>query len=350
MPVEAEDPGVPTLAPLFRSLVPPHVFLGIAIFDGDRVGTHYGTAAGLKADSATVFRVASISKIVTGQLLAGQDMDRDASEVLGFDLRNPAHPEYPVTLAHLASHAAGLTDDALPVPPEADLAAWCAAHPIWTGDAAGTRFEYSNLGYILLAACAERLHGREFGALSSDWLAARGIPGGFNWLDVPAADRAKAMPMFRRKGTTFHPTADHAVPAKGLAGPDGLITVGRNVAAYAPQGGLRTSIEGLAALMMALPKLDRRVLWEAGTPEESLGGLFQAYGLGLQVYPEPDFYPAPIYGHFGSAYGVRCGVWHETEGEFAFAYALNGIEAGEDGDAFLPAEREIFAAIAALKE
>ena len=40
------------------------------------------------------------------------DLDRDVSDYLGWKLRSPFHPDAPVTLAHLLSHRAGLSDKA----------------------------------------------------------------------------------------------------------------------------------------------------------------------------------------------------------------------------------------------
>lgn len=69
---------------------------------------------GVTADDPV--RIASISKLVTalgvmrlvdeGKL----DLDRDVSDYLGWDLRNPAWPDKPITLRHLLSHQSSLVD------------------------------------------------------------------------------------------------------------------------------------------------------------------------------------------------------------------------------------------------
>ena len=61
-------------------------------------------------------RVASITKLVVAlgvmrMAEAGSlDLDRDASDYLGWQLRNPGFPETPVTLRMLLSHTAGVRD------------------------------------------------------------------------------------------------------------------------------------------------------------------------------------------------------------------------------------------------
>ncbi len=63
-------------------------------------------------------RIASISKLIMaiaalrlvdeGKL----DLNRDVSDYLGWQLRSPYHPDAPVTLTHILSHRAGLSDAA----------------------------------------------------------------------------------------------------------------------------------------------------------------------------------------------------------------------------------------------
>src|SRR5690606_18547203 len=117
-------------------------------------------AAGRRLTAGDPVRIASISKLVTALgvmrlVEAGKlDLDADVSEALGWELRNPAFPEHPITLRLLLSHRSSLTDAAgywqTPLGGElrdllADPAAWDNAH------APGTWFRYANLNYPLVA-------------------------------------------------------------------------------------------------------------------------------------------------------------------------------------------------------
>ena len=70
----------------------------------------------LPVDGRTLFRVASISKLVVAlgvlRLVEERklDLDRDVSDPLGWRLRNPHFPDAPVTLRHLLTHTSSLRD------------------------------------------------------------------------------------------------------------------------------------------------------------------------------------------------------------------------------------------------
>ena len=88
-------------------------------------------------------RIASISKLImalTALRLADEgkvDLDADVSSYLGWELRSPYWPQMPVTLTHLLSHRAGLSDAAGYIIPLgesleaklADPAAWRGVGP-----------------------------------------------------------------------------------------------------------------------------------------------------------------------------------------------------------------------------
>ena len=290
-----------------------------------------------------MFRAASISKIVTGQTLARVPLDQDAGPLLGFDLRHPSGRT--VTLRHLASHTAGLSDAALPVRLDQRLKDWIAQNPVWAAEPPGTYFRYSNLGYILLAACAERVHRRPFEAITANLLSDWGVPGAFNWVGLPDDTRKRGLPTFRRDGDTFIAQVDATEADRLIPEPQGM-----NIARFSPQGGLRTSLAGMLTLATTLRRLNADPLWyHQSGPGEYLDGVFQHYGLGLQVFEEPSFYPRPLIGHFGNAYGFNGGVWFDPKADLCFAYALNGLEIGDEDDTFSETELTIFDAIGRLK-
>lgn len=341
---------------------PAYVFAGIAVSAGGADRISVVTAPEVTADEATMFRAASVSKIVVGRTLqavadaAGiaDPWDRDASTALGFPLRHPDFADAPVRVGMLASHCAALGEDAgYAVPPDTDLGDWVLTQEgLFAPDTPpGSRFDYSNLGYILLAAVAERWGGAPFGHLARvHVLDPLGIPGGFNWFGVAASERARALPTFRRTVAGLVPQIDAHVPPTGLVLQDAMVVARPgNPAAFSPQGGLRVSLRGMLILAKSLGQTAATPLWRASQgPGGYLDGLFQDYGPGLQILPDPPFYPRPLIGHFGNAYGFHGGIWWDARAEIAFAYALNGVAEGDDSDALSPDERTVFTAIGAL--
>ena len=332
-----------SLDELARSMIGPFAFCGIAVaHNGDR---HYAIAQQpfLDADTESMFRVASVSKIVVGQavsrLLAthGLGWDHEVSDLLGWTLRNPAYPDVPISIGAVASHSAGLDDGPGYLVPAGETLPQFFSTNRFSQHRPGAYFAYSNLGYVVLAAVIERLSGRDFAQAVASL-----IPdgGGYNWAGVAKGRVASCLPTFRRDGSEFVAQIDD--PARFADGADSVVR-------YAPQGGLRLSLKGMLELAEWLAQADRTVLWrQVDGPGDYLDGVFGDYGAGLQIYDAPMFYPRPLVGHFGNAYGFNGGVWRDATAGLSFAYALNGLEAGDEDDSFSDAERAIFDAIAMI--
>lgn len=130
----------------------------------------------------TLINIASVTKTVTGaavmQLWEQKkfQLDADVSTWLPFRLRNPAHPETPITIRQLLTHNSSIDDSS---------AYWshyvCGDHPVpmgaWLRDyfseggalydgkenfhawAPGTHARYSNIGYAVLGHLVETVSG-----------------------------------------------------------------------------------------------------------------------------------------------------------------------------------------------
>jgi CubicO group peptidase (beta-lactamase class C family) len=229
----------------------------------------------------TMFRVASISKLVTtlGVLRlvdAGTlDLDRDVSAYLGWRLRNPHFPDDPITLRLLLSHNSSLRDaggyywgrthrlrDAL-VPGGALYGEGKA----WSAEAApGRYFAYANLPWGVIAEVMEAATGERFDRLMKRLvLGPLGMPGGFHPADFPKDELANLATLYRKRenlptgeeiwrspdGPWFAQVDDYSRAAPvDRAGPD--YVPGTNGTLMAPQGGLRTSARGLERVMRML--------------------------------------------------------------------------------------------------
>lgn len=337
------DTDASRLEALGRSLAEQFAFCGLAVSRGGQRRFAIAHKPFVHADKWTMFRVASVSKIVVGQTLArllaakGIGWGADVSDLLGWRLRNPAFPDAPITIGAVASHSAGLNDRAGYLVPQDSSIQNFFNNNRFSKNQNRTYFEYANLGYVILAEVIERLSDQTFAQAAAPL-----VPdgGGFNWSGVSADRVAQALPTYRHDRDRFIPQIDAPPVPAAIEG---------NVARFSPQGGLRLSLEGMLALAEGLADADRKVLWhQQDGPGDYLDGVFQHYCAGLQIFDAPAFYPRPLVGHFGNAYGFNGGVWYDAQAGLAFAYALNGLELGDEDDRFSVQERAIFDAFAQI--
>ena len=313
--------------------VPPFAFAG------------WASGAGVEASGgpATAFwRAASISKIVTGQVaaaVAGGDGGVPLGEAFGRSFRHPADGAE-ITIGQVAVHSAGLWDEAGYLPPwDGGLTDWLSGKgaAIFAPDPPGVRQRYCNLGYLLLAAWAERVSGERF-----DRLAARhvldplAIVAGFNWAGLNQDVRARAIPTYRSAESGLIAQIDTDIAPEGIVGPQGRAfpddyVIGEHTHRFSPQGGLRIDLAGALRLAQSIHRLDTRAL-PAGAPE----GEFDSHGWGLQKL---TLNGRAFLGHAACAYGMCGGVW--ADGDTALAYVLNGLPEGDDADRLRPEERAI---------
>ena len=304
-------------------------------------------------DPGRRIRVASVTKMAVA---------RAVLSVMGADA--PVPPDLVggrtgLRLRHLLSHTSGLTDAAgYLVAPDGDVRTTTAAPAAWSDHAPGTFFRYSNCGYVVAGAMAERATGRPLGAIVRDAvLRPAGIGGGLNWFGVPErGDRLAAWQWTggRHERQVDGPDGDWDADVIWRDG-EGLWlrdwTAGRG-AWFSPQGGLRASVAELARLARFCGRDGVRPEWVwDGANGMDGGGLFRAHGLGATVYDGHPEIPGRLWGHAGHALGVSCGAWWNPDTRTGWAYALNGwpdLTEGRDDELFFPpAELALMRAFAA---
>ncbi|MCH2180431.1 MAG: beta-lactamase family protein [Mariniblastus sp.] len=183
----------------------------------------------------TYFQVASISKTITASVVmqlveqGKLSLDVDVDTILPYSVRNPRHPESPITLRQLLTHTAGIKDN------------WDVLEGFWVkngdfpepllpslGDyfqstgkyynrkknyydwAPGTRQKYSNVGFALVAGVAELVAGVPFEQLCEEsLLQPLGIEG--SRFRLAGMDRSKiAMPyQWKKKRGEMKPLGHH---------------------------------------------------------------------------------------------------------------------------------------------
>jgi CubicO group peptidase (beta-lactamase class C family) len=358
---------------------PPMACIGVIARRHDGAVAFQG-AAGLAGETAFTlarpFRVASVSKMVAASVFlplaqrTGLSLDADASDLIGFRLRHPAHPDVLITPRMLLSHTSALRNGpSYPVPlghklSEAfepggrhyDAGGWFGPPEHRPGD----WFAYADVNFALIAQILERRTGERFDLhMRRRLFQPLGLDIGYNWSGVSPAKRALAAPGVHRIDGQWVSQVDAAVPpypilpftrpddAPGLTQAD--YRIGDNGFAFSPQGGLRLSLADMDRLAhlfsghgqglvprAALEAMQTRTwTYDPALPNgETDNGLLQSYGLGCEA---PVGRPGPggdsffgehsddWRGHFGDAYGWITGLfWNRNDGR-TLVYAINGM-------------------------
>ena len=196
-------------------------------------------------------RIASISKSFTATSLMQLvedgviSLDDDVSELIGFQVRNPHHPEVPITLRMVLSHTASFRD------PE-NYSTLDPINPAVNGDcsatyydyAPGTGYNYSNLGLNFAGAILEKVSGVRFDRYVKDnVITPLGLHAGHNNDELDSTRRAS---IYRyRNGQHIESNAYGSV-AHQL---DDYI-MGYSAPIFSPTGGVKISAHDLATYMM----------------------------------------------------------------------------------------------------
>jgi CubicO group peptidase (beta-lactamase class C family) len=316
-----------------------------------------GGVAGKPADRHTLFRIASISKMMTtlglmrlveeGKL----DLDADVSGYLGFTLRNPHFPDPPITLRTLLTHTSSLRDEA--------GYSWGADTALrdvlvrgsrlygdgkmWAANAGpGAYFTYCNLGWGVIGTIMERVTNERFDRLMRRLLLEPlGLQAGYNPSELPAATLANVATLYRkrtvdtevwdRNGPWIAQADSYGkAPPAPPAGIEGYV-IGANATPFSPTGGLRISAHDMGVVMLMLmhggmhdgkrflkastlaQMFARQWTYDGkGGNGDSLDGLFNCWGLGNEQFPDDPATRTRLVegggfaavGHLGDAYGL----------------------------------------------
>lgn len=374
-PAAAQAPPPATVVVAFdRDGLRPLIVEGLANKDTGRAVT---------ADDPV--RIASISKLImalTALRLMDEgkvDLDRDVSDYLGWQVRSPYHPDAPVTLAHLLSHRAGLSDKAgYIIPLGESLAAKFADPAAWrdTGPPGEAAFEYANLGSPLVATVLEAASGERYDRLVERLVfAPLGVTACLNWIGCGPDMQARAVTLYRDTGEAARDAPDDRPPhctipvGEGVACDLAAYVPGTNASVFSPQGGVRIGMTDLAKIGQAI--LDQRQSgFISARARNQLfapmvqsrpgdGAFFCNYGLGIQLIerPERDCTDKlfgdnrPRIGHSGEAYGLQSGLWIAPRDGTGFAYFTTEVPppaGGEDTGGFTAREKALMARAQAL--
>lgn len=318
-------------------------------------GQRLYSAPSKAANSRTLYRIASISKMMTAlglMMLVEQGklaLDADVGGYLGFALRNPNFPDRTITLRTLLTHTSSLRDDAgyfwpcdtalstILVPG----AALFGKGEMWARNAPpGAYFTYCNLGWGVIGTIMERVTGERFDRLMKRLLLApMGLHGGYNPSEFSAEDLSNVAAIYRKRtvdtevwdaaGPWIAQVDDYStrapVPPAGIA----AYFAGSNATPFSPTGGLRISAHDMGQVMLMLMNegvhQGRRILTPASIAQmftrqwtsdgtggngDTYRGLFNCWGLGNQQFPDSAGMQLvegggfAAVGHLGDAYGL----------------------------------------------
>jgi CubicO group peptidase (beta-lactamase class C family) len=339
----------------------------VVIQDGEVI---YDKAFGYKdldtkepLSTSHMMRIASISKSFTATGLMKQvekgiiSLDDDISDLIGFKIRNPHHPEVPITLRMVLSHTASIRD------PE-NYSTLDHLNPAINGDCAASFYEYkpgegynySNLGLNLAGTILEKVTNVRFDQYVRDSIILPlGLEGGHN---IDVLDSSRIASLYRRRNGEYVKSPAYGSVAHRL---DNYI-MGYSAPIFSPTGGVKISAQDLAQYMkmhMNYGELNGvRIMSEESaktmqTPVWMIQNIHEwedQYGLCLQEfvdyidnprYNTPGNYPV---GHTGDAYGLRSIIiWSPADG-WGIAAMTNGYTI-KDMDILQPLANGIVAAL-----
>ena len=321
----------------------------------------------LPVNDSTRFRIASISKLVmTTAMMRLFDrglfkLDDDVSTYLGFNLRNPNHPQIPITFRMLLSHTgslnegtgydAFLTDTYNNVGNPPDFSQLLVpggkyyTEDMWRKEAPGEYFTYCNANFGLAGTLIERISEERFDEfIKENLFIPLGITGAYTVEGL--SDINSLAVIYRNEEDKWTPQTDNfrgeLTAPRDFSG----YKAGTNAAVFSPQGGLRISASELARVMILhLNKgtfdgkriISRKSIRLMHSPQWKYNGsngddVGQSRSWGLSVHiltntPSGDviFKDAKMMGHTGDAYGLKSSFWFDPVSRSGFIFMTNGI-------------------------
>lgn len=285
----------------------------------------------------TIFRIASISKSFVATAImtlvdAGKlTLDTDASTLLNFPLRNPNHPDNPITVGMLLSHTSSINDS------EGYYISYDCINPVTNPNwrkcyntyAPGTGYEYCNLNFNLLGIIIEKLSGERFDHyVEHHILNPLEITGSFC---VNSVDRNRCAMLYAWDGKQFEAQPQAYKIIDNLDDYQMEVTTVR----MSPAGGMKITAPDLAKYMLMHMNYGKSQINSKRIISQSSAKAMQAdhtptaehYGLALE---KTDEYVngVKLTGHTGGAYGLTSAMFFNPDKHYGFVVICNGSRRG----------------------
>ena len=290
----------------------------------------------------TYFRLASVTKMVTAirvMQLAEEgvlDPDRDISDYLGYQVRNPYSRKTPVTLRMLMTHTSSLDPHGGYQNGHRTLSELIRYDPNrksnWYDEKPGTVYRYSNFGAGVIGSVLEAVTGRTIQDTVEE--------GVFIPMDITAAyapcllpDQENIPVLYNADGTVAD-SRDKSLGKEWDDTPDPETHYRINV------GSLWMLPRDLCRIGMMLcdggvwngeQVLEAETVREMTAEQKGRAGIRANTPYGLGIQQERSLLPdRTVYGHQGLSDGVLCNLYFEPESQLVVVVCSNGCRNGMD--------------------
>lgn len=344
----------------------------VAVCDGKIAGEWY---AGLRdyernlpVNENTKYRIASISKFVLTTAMMKLydqkrlDLDEDVSTYLGFTLRNPRHPDTPITVRMLLTHTSSINEgesydpflmasynnvsNPLPFNELLVPGGRFFSDAMWRNEGPGEYFTYCNANFGLAGTIIEKITGQRFEEfMQQNLFIPLGITG--SYIAEGVTDINNLAVIYGTEEGKWKPGTDDYKGVMSSPRDFSGYRTGTNAIVFSPQGGLRISAAELARVMI-LHMNKGKYNGESIVSKKSIRLMHRAHfistnknsddqgvrkgnqGLSVQILPETAagvILPAGsgFLGHSGSAYGLQSDFFFDPKRKYGFIFITNGI-------------------------
>jgi len=279
-----------------------------------------------------IFRIASISKSFSAtsimQLVEAKklSLEDDASNLIGFPLRNPKFPDKVITLKMLMSHRSSINDsqgyfslDSINPATNPDYA------KCYNNYEPGTGYMYCNLNYNMTGAIIEKYSGERFDQyVKHHVLDPLNIYGGY-CVDSLDKNRFATIYDFNKETTEFTNSPNAYAPrSKEIA----HYEMGKTTPIFSPTGGMKISATDLAKYMMMhmnLGKANGKRIISKKSARAMQTPLSSDENYGLAILKTDKLIEGKtLTGHTGSAYGLFSTMFFEPNEKFGIVVISNG--------------------------
>jgi len=279
-----------------------------------------------------IFRIASISKSFSAtsimQLVEAKklSLEDDASDLIGFPLRNPKFPDKVITLKMLLSHRSSINDSQ-------GYFSLDSINPVTNPNYAkcynnyepGTGYMYCNLNYNMTGAIIEKYSGERFDQyVKHHVLDPLNIYGGY-CVDSLDKNRFATIYEFNKETAKFTNSPNAYAPrSEEIA----HYEMGKTTPIFSPTGGMKISATDLAKYMimhMNLGKANGKRIISKRSARLMQTPLSSDENYGLAILKTDKLIEGKtLTGHTGSAYGLFSTMFFEPNEKFGIVVISNG--------------------------